>query len=255
VSDSKPAVGFTPSSDTPYLSNLLRKRKFDGDLGSLVAEAKKQEVFEDVWSPGEESEDAEQASDNASLAPNASVGARAPVVMRVPARTAMSPAGLAAAPRPASSKGRSPHLNFASLPPMSMLNGKDDERPGVVMVREDEDVDMDVVDLSPNTLVSNNAPSLVSDDGEYDDSDDGSSESEAEGSDDDGLDTESISDVAEINIDEEHEPPRPLRHHHRGTSGVGSGTAVRLRKDDTKHVTFVSPVKNSAAKERRARKV
>ncbi|KAJ3472092.1 hypothetical protein NLG97_g11294 [Lecanicillium saksenae] len=95
--------------------------------------------------------------------------------------------------------------------------------------------------LSPSTLVSNNAPSLVSDDGEYDDSDEGSSVSEAS----DHMEAGSVSDVAEIALDEEHEP-RSLRR--------GSGT-VRLRKDDPKHVTFMGPVKQSNTKQRKSRRV
>ncbi|EEY14361.1 conserved hypothetical protein [Verticillium alfalfae VaMs.102] len=135
------------------------------------------------------------------------------------------------------SKARLPQMGFAS--PTSMSD-KDDDRK--MLLLQDEDVDMDA-DMSPNTMVSNNAPSLVSDDGEYDDSDDGSSMSDVS----DGA--ESVSDVAEINIDEDSEP-RSLRHH-RTSSGVVSG-AVRLKKEESKHVTFVSPVNKSA---KRARKV
>ncbi|CRK43171.1 hypothetical protein BN1723_019131, partial [Verticillium longisporum] len=158
--------------------------------------------------------------------------------MRVPARMVLSPAPTGPSTRPTSSKARSPQqLGFAS--PTSMSD-KDDDRK--MLLLQDDDVDMDA-DMSPNTMVSNNAPSLVSDDGEYDDSDDGSSMSDVS----DGA--ESVSDVAEINIDEDSEP-RSLRHH-RTSSGVVSG-AVRLKKEESKHVTFVSPVNKSA---KRARKV
>jgi ADA HAT complex component 1 len=235
------AGNFTSSAEAPYLSSLLERRNFTGNLNDLVSEAKKQDIAEALSSPGEESED---GLENLDRAKDAHVATRAPVIMRMPART-MSPAPLVTTARPTSSKSRSPHMGFAS-PPLSAVSivGKDDSsRP---LILHDDDLD---ADLSPNTLVSNNAPSLVSDDGEYDDSDDGSSESDASES----LEAESVSDVAEINIDEDHEPARSLRHH-RGPAGVGSGTAVRLRKEDNKHVTFVSPVKNNA-KERRGRKV
>jgi ADA HAT complex component 1 len=108
-------------------------------------------------------------------------------------------------------------------------------------ILSDEDIDMEDANLSPNTLVSNNAPSLVSDDGEY--SDEGSSVSGAS----DGMDTDSVSDVAEITLDDEHDT-RTLR---RGSSGVSG--AVPLRKEEPKHVTFISPVKGST-KERRPHK-
>jgi ADA HAT complex component 1 len=115
------------------------------------------------------------------------------------------------------------------------LPGKEADSPAF----EDE---MDV-DLSPNTITSNNAPSLVSDDGEYDDSDDGSSSDTS-----DSIETESVSDVAEINIDEDqdHETPRPIRHR-RGSKS----TAVKLKKDEPKHVTFVSPMRGPAKGKRK----
>jgi ADA HAT complex component 1 len=100
----------------------------------------------------------------------------------------------------------------------------------------DEDM-LDVTELSPNTAVSNNAPSLVSDDGEYDDSADSDSASEMDVS----IGAESISDVDEIDIDDDHTGTRPLRHH--GSAGSGAGTRVRLGKGDNKHVNFVGPIK------------
>jgi len=155
----------------------------------------------------------------------------------------VSPVPLAAGPRPTSSKGRSAHLSFArpAVPTAASVPEGDEDEAGLY---EDDGMD---TDLSPNTATSNNAPSLVSDDGEYDDSDDGSS-SEASDS-----EADSVSDVAEINIEEDevqgHETPRPLRHH-RGTTG----TAVKLKKDETKHVTFVGPVGGNA-KGRRKQKI
>src|SRR3979490_1949161 len=73
----------------------------------------------------------------------------------------------------------------------------------------DGDLDMlgpSLVDLSPNTVASNNAPSLVSDDGEYDEGDD-DAESSASGDEEEG------SDVAEIDIEDgegEKEVPRTV---------------------------------------------
>ncbi|KAL0942426.1 uncharacterized protein CTRU02_200312 [Colletotrichum truncatum] len=232
------AESFVASADTPFLSRLMQSRNFNGNLSDIVSDAKEKISLEDVASPGEDSEEAEAglSTPKGLVAPAARIPS---TTMRVPARAVMSPVALAPT-RPTSSKGRSPHLGFAS-PPMSSPDK--DEAPRMMMLR-DEDVDMDA-DLSPNTMVSNNAPSLVSDDGEYDDSDDGSSESGVS----DRMDAESVSDVAEITLDEDHEG-RTL--HHRETSSVGSGTAMRLKKDENKHVTFVSPVNNSA---KRARKV
>jgi ADA HAT complex component 1 len=238
------AKKFVSAPDTPYLSRLLKSRNFNGNLGEIVGDAKTRMDMEEVASPSEDSEDVDHLMTGFDGAKEALGASRMPVVMRVPARTAVSPPPGASSARPTSSKGRAPsHMTFAS--PTSQPLAKDGEHS--VMIIHDDDVDMDT-DLSPNTLVSNNAPSLVSDDGEYDDSDDGSSDSGAS----DSLGAESVSDVAEITIEEDHEP-RSLRHH-RGSSGAGSGTAMRLGKDENKHVTFVSPVKSNT-KDRRPRKV
>jgi len=103
-----------------------------------------------------------------------------------------------------------------------------------------------MIDLSPNTVVSNNAPSLVSDDGEYDEGDDAESASS-----EDELEE---SDVAEIDIEDDGidkvEPRTVLRNR----SGSGSeGMRLRKEKKADQHVTFVSPVKDTG-KERRPRR-
>lgn len=72
-------------------------------------------------------------------------------------------------------------------------------------------------ELSPNTVSSNHAPSLVSDDGDYDDADDAVSHV-SEGED---------NDVAEIDIEGEVVVP----------------VSPRKGKKGDKHVTFVSPMK------------
>ncbi|KAK2045939.1 hypothetical protein LZ31DRAFT_223178 [Colletotrichum somersetense] len=230
---------FTPSADTPFLSRLMQSRNFNGNLSEIVSDAKEKMSMEDLATPGEDSEETETgpSSPQSTAAPAARVPATA---MRMPARAPVPPVVLTSSTRPASSKGRSPHTGFAS-PPMSSPDKDDGHR---MMMLRDEDVEMDV-DLSPNTMVSNNAPSLVSDDGEYDDSDDGSSESGVS----DRMDAESVSDVAEITLDEDHDG-RPLAHH-REPSSVGSGAAMRLKKDESKHVTFVSPVHDSAKRPRK----
>jgi len=94
-----------------------------------------------------------------------------------------------------------------------------------------------VHDLSPHTVTSNNAPSLVSDDGEYDDGDDVDSVASEE---DEG------SDVAEIDIEDGVAVPRAVIRNR-----SGSGGDIRLRKGDDKHVTFVSSVKDSGKERHR----
>ncbi|OAQ61948.1 spindle poly body spacer protein [Pochonia chlamydosporia 170] len=235
------ATKFNPAGETPYLSRLMKSRNFNGDLRDIVADAKTKISIADM-TPDEESDDTGTPI-TAFDGPNDAAPARTPVVKRVPAQSGKTPAASTDSPiHTKSSKSRAAPMSLVS-PSGSTLDVM--SKRGSDAVLSDEDMDMEEANLSPNTLVSNNAPSLVSDDGEYDDSDDGSSMSGGS----DELENESVSDVAEITLDEDHDP-RALR---RGSNGV-SGT-VRLRKDDSKkqHVTFLGPVKNRA-KDRRTRR-
>jgi ADA HAT complex component 1 len=247
---------FVPSPDTPHLSNFMRSRGFGGNLTDMISEAKTPIDFEELSSQDEESDDGDSQPQRL---PGGLDGNDSPrPIMRMPARAAMSSAPFG---RPGSSKGTkpgiSPRMSYAA-PVINSAGAGNHVKPSPLMVnshrddfdnQRDADGDIDLVgpsfvDLSPNTVASNNAPSLVSDDGEYDEGDDAesvSSEPEEDGS-----------DVAEIEfIDGEVEKvvPRTVL---RNRSGSG-GDNMRMKKED-KHVTFVSPVKETKAKERRARK-
>ncbi|KAF3058063.1 hypothetical protein GL218_05777 [Daldinia childiae] len=215
---------FLPSADSPHLSRLLQSRGFNGNLRELVSEAKAKIDLDQYFSPDDELDEADAGGNGAENA---------------------------ATPRPhplygSRSKGHPPHIPYATPVPTPA--------PRVVLAPEPEmivDDDMLDVDLSPHTAVSNNAPSLVSDDGEYDDSE---ADSEMESDLNDSIGAQSISDVDEIDIEDDHSGARSIRHH-RGSTGAGSGTTVRLRKDDSKHVTFVSPIKgNGNEHQRRGRR-
>lgn len=225
------------SSDAPYLSQLMQKKKLGGNLTERVNDAKTR-VDWDLLSPEEDS-DVDQQNTYGLLGSNVSSAVRTPAVMRVPARSAVPSSPPTSAARPVSSKGRVvAHLGV--VPHVNSIPSEIPETPTY-------DDDMDVVDLSPNTIASNNAPSLVSDDGEYDDSDDGSASDTS-----DDVESESVSDVAEINIAEDADvqdvTPRPI-HHCRPASA-----AVKLRKDEPRHVTFVAPIATKNAKNRRKQK-
>lgn len=232
------AARFNHASETPYLSRLMQSRNFNGNICDAVADAKTKISLEDM-TPDEESDDA--SSPTTALDGLDDVAPiRTPVVKRVPAQSSKTPAEANDSPsRPASNKIHALPISLAS-PPESTMGGM--SKSGSAGIVSDEDDDVEEANLSPNTLASNIAPSLVSDDGEYDDSDDGSSISGGS----DELDAASVSDVAEITLDDEQDA-RALR---RG-SNIVSGT-VRLRKNDAKkqHVTFLGPVKNRT-KERR----
>ncbi|KAI0849217.1 hypothetical protein F5Y00DRAFT_68742 [Daldinia vernicosa] len=231
---------FLPSADSPHLSRLLQSRGFNGNLSELVSEAKAKIDLDQYFSPDDELDEVDAGGNGAENA----AARQAPSLVRVPVRATMSPA--IATARPPSSKGHPSHIPYATPVPTPA--------PQVISAPEPEmivDDDMLDVDLSPHTAVSNNAPSLVSDDGEYDDSE---ADSEMESDLNDSIGAQSISDVDEIDIEDDHSGARSIRHH-RGSTGAGPGTTVRLRKDDSKHVTFVSPIKgNGNEHQRRGRR-
>jgi len=251
-----PSADFVPSLSTPRLSELMRNRGFDGDLAQMVTEAKKKIDFDE--DSDDESEDAEGAL---LVNQRPGTGVETPILpaMRVPSRAGVSPAPFG---RPGSSKGVdarharqpglsgiSPRLSHAT--PIISTTAAGHRTMGssrLVSVEQHihadehhDEVDVEMLhgpsinDLSPNTVASNNAPSLVSDDGEYDEGDDAESASSEEEAED--------SDVAEIDIEDdgvEKVVPRTIL---RNRSGSGSD-GMRLRKEE-KQVTFVSPVKES----------
>jgi ADA HAT complex component 1 len=224
---------FTPSADVPNLSRLAKLRGSGLDLAELVRDAKTKVDFDDILWSDDESEAFEVEPAVAGIVQSDQVSS-ATAGMRMPARKHMSPIPPPILPvsiRPPASIGRTaPAIPYATPVPTPAPRLSAHEPPECPL---DDEMD---IDLSPNTAVSNNAPSLVSDDDEYDDSVDGSSdESEVN----DTIDTESISDVAEIHLDDE--GPRSIRHH-RGSSSAGPD-AMALRKDESKHVTFMSPVR------------
>lgn len=204
-------------ASAPFLSLYMKHRKFNGNLGDIVADARTRVSFEDI-TPDEEE------PDGFDLTPTSGP------VRRMPATTTASTSS-----HPPTLKHHATHVSIITPP----CSSREFSRRTAGDVLSDEDIDMDEDTLSPNTMVSINAPSLVSDDGEYDDSDDGSSVS---GETVTSLD-DSASDVAEITFDEEHDV--------RGTLRRGSDDAVNLRKDDDKSVTLMRPVKKGT-KGRRA---
>lgn len=234
--DRKPSKSFVGSSATPFLSQLLQSRNFTGDFRSHVEDAKtKAEDVDDLTSGEDDSDEGEKpvsskmdgpAKDKATPA-----GSRVPA-MRVPARAI--PSDSITEQRPSSSKGRSPHLSLvptvSKLPPAGEPANDEDTS----SVGESNMMD---IDRSPNTATSNNAPSLVSDDG-GDDSDDASSSSDA-------SDTDAMSDIAEVNI-EYAELQVHIAQHAGSTSSGG-----RMKKDENRHVTFVNPVTGKAAARRK----
>ncbi|KAI0521782.1 hypothetical protein F5B22DRAFT_502055 [Xylaria bambusicola] len=228
---SKPSVGFSPSTKSPHLSRLLKIRGFTGNLGAFVDDAKTRIDLDQLSSPtDDESEDREMSTPR--IGPTSrSTSSQATSGMRVPTRAAMAPVSTTS--RSTGTKITPVHPTpYISPDPTPTSQSATRARPQISM---DEDM-LDITELSPHTAVSNNAPSLVSDDGEYDDSADSDSASEM----DDSISAQSISDVDDMDIDDQ-TGARTLRHH--GSAGSGTGTRVRLGKGGSKQVDFVGPIK------------
>lgn len=236
-----------PSVEAPHLSHLMKMKGFGGNLTDMVSDAKKA-------SPEfEESEESDLESPMQQTPQNSD--SHLPP-MRMPARAVMSPAPFG---RPGSSKGVevharvpsgiSPRLSHAlpahnatpivpppSRPSTHLMNI---HTPSQIEMPPRRDMDIEMMhgpslhDLSPNTVASNNAPSLVSDDGEYEDGDDVESVVSA---------SDHGSDVAEISIEDGVEKVVSRAMMRKGSEG--------MRKEDSKHVTFVTPV-SEEGKERR----
>ena len=237
---SSKASGFVGSSDTPFLTKLMQKKKVGGNLSEKVKDAKTKVDWDAVLTHNE-SEDIDQSNApeggvTSSNKPAAST-ARTSATMRKPASSTISPPpfsriSTSPVPLPATSRGRAP-AHLASLPITATRQSNPPDLPETPMYEDDMDTE-----LSPNTVASNNAPSLVSDDGEYDDSDDGSSSDTSD-------ETETRS-VAEINIEEEgHDvvvaPRAPICQHRKENTTDRTETG-KFKKDESRHVTFVTPI-------------
>ncbi|KAL2872158.1 uncharacterized protein BJX67DRAFT_369529 [Aspergillus lucknowensis] len=172
---------FTASEDTPHLSSLMQLRGVGLDLGQLVGEAK---IAVDL--DGYSSEEAESESDPTSPSAEAQASTK-PLSTRAgrqPMRTTVSQT---ASRRPDGHKGvEKPNHKPFSLETLTPTRPpapyQSPYAPAGSQMNELRDVDG--TDLSPNTVESNQAPSLVSDDDDFEaasDSDSpGPSSSEAE---------------------------------------------------------------------------
>ncbi|KAI9849275.1 MAG: hypothetical protein M1837_004734 [Sclerophora amabilis] len=267
---------FIPSSRTPHLSALMQRRGLSGDLGEMVGEAKKRFDFSVYSSSDEEAEEdaLDESSSNRSIrqqsglrtGPSHRSGAdfkSNPYLpgVRVPVTARMSPAPLG---RPNSSKGlntaeRRPEgagsISSTTTSPSSATNSK--PRPSTR--RAPADVipleDPPPPNLSPTTLESTTAPSLVSDDGEYEvhtesespsstDPDDGHDviQFEVEDHDDVGGSETTVTDpelAAQPSVKAALPKRTALRR--RGSNGIRRSA---LRSNEERHVTFMSPEKS-----------
>ena len=247
-------IPFKPSPHTPHLSALFSKLGKGGDLDEIVIEAKKKENMESFV----ESDDDEDFTDEVDEPAPLSRSTRGVIQSSVrPASSNLSEPMIGNAPSYSERRGgvHTAHHTFSGsqtptlLSPYSANTGHDDHDSPMAPLSTP-------YNLSPNTTDPHPAPSLVSDDGDYDNI---HSESEALshtelGSDDDHyihpglLDHEDLELGESSGINLEH-PGKA----HGPTAGGHSRPLATIHDSDhqvQRHVSFASPVR----KHRRAPK-
>ncbi|KAL9121519.1 MAG: hypothetical protein Q9187_001926 [Circinaria calcarea] len=258
-----PQLPLVPSSATPHLSALFAKLGRGGNLDEMVREATtKTELPSDAVSDNEDDDEAvDVIMEDAQPQTQSATSLNPPGVLRggrLPARATRSPAPLE---RPTSSKGperrsRKPgYLNTIiprpsySSPYADSIAPSDPHLDGQhpdSLVRNHQPENSIVLsasptlNLSPNTIESNPAPSLVSDDGDYEDP---HSESDAPSSavgdeEEDGyLDVEvEDEEIGGASVDPELATAAKA-HPARRSSALRSPTAMRRER----HVSFAGP--------------
>jgi ADA HAT complex component 1 len=254
-----PDPSFKSSPDTPHLSSLLERRGLGLDLGDLVGDAKTT-VDLNAFSSEEESD--EETTETASESrPQLSVQGS-----RLPARTTMSQA---ASQRPNSRKGfekarSGQNPRHTETTPARRPSYTSPYAPPVGTLQLDGSQDADMVDsaenLSPHTVESNQAPSLVSDDDEYEAHSDSESPTPSEAGDDEQdfnhievEDDEGTATSTTTETKTDHELASPAKSHAPSLSkslrrtkkkdGVLGGPIVSLNRGgkDGRRVSFVSP--------------
>ena len=246
---------FKPSPETPHLSALYARSGRGGDLNEMVTEAMKKPELETLFPDDFEDDDQEMEDAPEEIDGHHTLGTRGAVRGggRLPARSGMSPAPMGRSP---SNKGtgdhsrRKPghlhtamanssyprHYNPSALPAATPNYGHHSSHP------DGSPADtLPTLNLSPNTIESHPAPSLVSDDGDYDNphSDSEAPSSAVVSEDDDTLDVEvkdhehhamdvdepSGSSTAELSMGKAHHGAPPPRR--RAANGFGQ---TRVRK-------------------------
>lgn len=277
-----PNHSFKASPETPHLSALLQRRGMDLNLLNVVDDALTKTELP-TYSSEEESGDEEDTDikQNKRSLPSARS-------TRLPARTVVSPSQ---PPRPSSRKGtdksiRKPRSLVALQPPTPQRHYRSPYPPTQVTSQKSaasqntsQGTDIGMIDpvasadLSPNTIESNQAPSLVSDDGDYEvrsesespslsasESGGGSREYdhvEVRDGEDANAATNSTTEEKPVPANIPSPPthhPSPVPRHSSTTSSNKKGTAKDKRstkasdstianaRKDQKHVSFVSPV-------------
>ena len=247
-------VSFNPSPQTPHLSALFARLGRGGDLNTMVAQAKTSPEIDLSLSSDEEDEQEEVSP---AKLPGASQSRSTRGVVQggcLPALATMSPTMLERSPtRPGVSS------NSYKVDPLPSMNRHYAYQSPYHGRDHHQDHDMPLHDnasplnLSPNTIESHTAPSLVSDDGDYENTHSESetpSSGEADDDEDHYIHAEVI-DHDEMDLGEgsshdhhlnlggkPHGPPGGRR-----SSAMRHPSAIRDEAGEDRHVSFASPVR------------
>ncbi|KAL9137125.1 MAG: hypothetical protein Q9175_001665 [Cornicularia normoerica] len=247
-------VPFYPSPQTPHLSALFARMNRGGDLNEMVAQAKTSPEIDLSLSSDEEDEQ-EEVSPAKQLGASQSRSTRGVVQGGYrPARATKSPTLLE---RSTTHPGTS--SSSYSAEPLPSMNGYDGYQPPCHGRDHHSDHDMSMHDnasplnLSPNTIESHTAPSLVSDDGDYENTHSESetpSSGEADDDEDHYIHAEVIDhdemDLGEGGSHDHHlnlggKPHSPAAG--RRSSAMRHPSAIRDDAGEDRHVSFASPVR------------
>ncbi|KAI9750536.1 MAG: hypothetical protein M4579_006426 [Chaenotheca gracillima] len=267
---------FVPALRTPHLSALMQQKGSNENLGTMVGEASKKVDFT-VYSSSEEDGEEESENKQPTNEPTTSqqTGVRSVPVqngadressahlsgVRLPATARMSPALLG---RPNSSKGvhkmdRRPGMVNGDSPTLHLGGTKprpSTRRAPADVITIDEEFPPA---LSPTNLESTNAPSLVSDDGEYEAHSESESPSSAEADENHDVIEFEVEDTDEVGGSEttvtdpelttqptpikNATPQRTALRTRRSANNKMRRSGLRSNHHDERHVTFVSPEK------------
>ena len=249
------SVPFIPSPQTPHLSALFVRMGRGGDLNEMVAQAKTSPGIDLSLSSDEEDEQ-EEVSPAKQLGASQSRSTRGVVQSdHLVARATKSPTPLERSHTHPGVSSNSYRVDL--LPSMnrhygyqSPFHGRDDHHQDHNMVMHDI---ASPLNLSPNTIESHTAPSLVSDDGECENT---YSESETPSSGEADDDEDHYIHAEVIDHDEMDLGEGSSHDHHLSLGGKPHGAAagrrssamrhastIRDEAGEDRHVSFASPVR------------
>ena len=247
-------VPFNPSPQTPHLSALFVRMGRGGDLNEMVAQAKTSSEI-DLSLSSDEEDELEEVSSAEQLVPPQSRSTRGVVQGGCfPTRATRSPTPLRRSP---------PHPGISSKPfkadsslrvnghygYQSPYHGRDHHEVPDASMHENASS----LNLSPNTIESHTAPSLVSDDGDYENTHSESetpSSGEADDDEDHYIHAEMIDhDVMDLGVGSSHDHHLSLGGKPQSPTDGGRSSAMRhpsaIRDEagEHRHVSFASPAR------------